>query len=313
VLAGLEAGESFAVSSDNRRMVYTRRATFSNLWLVDRRSGEPQASALTTGTLRHACPAISPDGRTIAFARGTASRSEIFTMPIDGGRPRQLTFLDAASSCPVWSPEGERIAFASDKGGTPRVWRVDVGGGTPRPFERTHRSAESGLLVWMADGRILYHRPGNRNFVILDPETEEETTLIEDDSFGWIFSPHASPDGTRVAVKCNCNPGGLGPEDGIWVVETDSGSRVHLLHGEQQTPVGWSADGRRVYVIDYGGESPELLTLPAEGGDPEPVADLPTGAIRLSAMTADASRLVGTMSETRSDVWLVESFDPDLQ
>ena len=46
-------------------------------------------------------PAISPDGRTIAFTY----RGDIFTVATSGGLARQITTNPAYDTAPVWSPD----------------------------------------------------------------------------------------------------------------------------------------------------------------------------------------------------------------
>ena len=55
-------------------------------------------------------PALSPDGKTIAFA----FRGHLFTVPSAGGDAVALTAGPAHDFQPVWSPDGKHIAYASD-------------------------------------------------------------------------------------------------------------------------------------------------------------------------------------------------------
>jgi plastocyanin len=54
-------------------------------------------------------PAWSPDGRRIAFTRG----SEIYVMNADGSGATRLTNNPGQDNAPAWSPDGTKIAFAS--------------------------------------------------------------------------------------------------------------------------------------------------------------------------------------------------------
>ena len=117
VLSGMQDGAELSISRDGTRMLFTRVAGGENLWLVNLRHSPAgtivEPGRLTSGTLSHQRPAFSPDGRQIAFSRGSAGRAEIFVLPTEGGPPRQLTFLGAMSTSPAWSPDGQEIAFGS--------------------------------------------------------------------------------------------------------------------------------------------------------------------------------------------------------
>jgi len=65
-----------------------------------------EAKPLSGVSLRN--PAISPDGRTIAYER-QAEANSIWTIGIDGRNMRQLTQRD--SGFPAWSPDGAYLAF----------------------------------------------------------------------------------------------------------------------------------------------------------------------------------------------------------
>src|SRR5262245_56280515 len=70
-------------------------------------------------------PAISPDGRTVAFSY----HGDLWTVPVSGGTATPLTVHPAYDTTPVWSPDGTRIAFASDRYGNFDVFVMAAGGG----------------------------------------------------------------------------------------------------------------------------------------------------------------------------------------
>ncbi len=72
-------------------------------------------------------PAISPDGKTIAFGY----KGDIYTVAATGGTAMPLTIHEAQDMMPVWSHDGKSIAFASDRNGNFDVFVMPANGGTP--------------------------------------------------------------------------------------------------------------------------------------------------------------------------------------
>ena len=113
---------------------------------------------------------------------------------------------------------------AVGEGGPWRVWRVAVNGGSPRVFGDTEASV---MIACAPSTASFYQRPGNQNFHILDPATESEQPLVEDESVGFMFYPRISPDGSRVAVFWNRRERDWSIENenprvaGLWIIPLD--------------------------------------------------------------------------------------------
>src|SRR5579871_4889071 len=77
-------------------------------------------------------PALSPDGKTIAFTVQTVDITlntkpkQIYTVPVAGGTPRQITTQGEGNERPQWSPDSTHIAFISDRGGSSQVWIMNA-------------------------------------------------------------------------------------------------------------------------------------------------------------------------------------------
>lgn len=80
--------------------------------------GEIYYYELSSGRLRRLTagsdPALSPDGRTVAFTRGGAGNG-VYLINIDGSNER-LIFGASAPGSPKWSPDGAYIAFHQQTG-----------------------------------------------------------------------------------------------------------------------------------------------------------------------------------------------------
>ena len=96
-------------------------------------------------------PAISPDGKTIAFSY----KGEIFTVPANGGTAFQLTSNQAYDSNPVWTPDGKRIVFLSNREGSDDLYITNATGGTPTRLT-THSGNET-PLGFLNDSTLLFN------------------------------------------------------------------------------------------------------------------------------------------------------------
>ncbi len=96
-------------------------------------------------------PAISPDGRTVAFTY----KGSIYTVPSSGGEARRLTSDESYDYAPVWSPDSKTVAYACDRFGNFDVFTVPASGGAPTRLT-THSAAET-PYAFSPDGKKIYY------------------------------------------------------------------------------------------------------------------------------------------------------------
>jgi Tol biopolymer transport system component len=164
-------------------------------------------------------PAISPDGRWVAFSQNDRSQSTLAVVPIQpGGRIRTVwrgARFDQAYA-PVWSPDGTRIAFSAWRAGGYRDLLIadcppgaghTVGAGSEwspedcgKVTELSHDRAIDADPVWSPDGRWLFYdsdRTGISNVFARDMRSGalwQVTNVV-----GGAFEPSVSRDGRRLA------------------------------------------------------------------------------------------------------------------
>ncbi len=307
LVSGLQAGDSFTLSADGSKLAYTRSLSYSNLWMVELPTPEstPSDMALTTETWSYSDPVFSPDGRSFAYTMGSSqSTGNVWKMAVDGGRPVQLTFADAAGVwSPAWSPDGKRIAYITDQGGSTKVWIVSADGGDARPLEKTDASVDNHVLSWSPNPNIWYPTHDAHNLRSLNVETQEGKLLFPQDLKGWFMTqPVVSPDGKKMAIYWY-----EGHYWGASLFTLGSLTNSYLYRGA--FPFGWSSDGGSLYAFSWL-DGREIMQLKVgDSKKPRSVITMP-GAINAATISPDGRRIIVSVGEEKSDVWLMKNFDP---
>lgn len=204
--------------------------------------------------MRH--PAISPDGKTIAFSY----QGDIFTVPSNGGTAKQITSNAAFDSYPVWSPDGNHIAFASNREGSIDVWVMDANGGIPKRV--TTNSGNEYPLRWKDNYTIMFKASimPTAKSIIFAGSYPQVYTVGMDGGRPKLFS-----DITMDALDINASGDVIyidrkGYEDewrkhhrspitrDVWLKSGDSFRKLTTFDGEDRDPV-WSADGKSFYYL----------------------------------------------------------------
>lgn len=204
--------------------------------------------------LRH--PAISPDGKLIAFSY----HGDIFTVSASGGEARQITSNPAYDAYPVWSPDGESIAFASTREGSFDIYTVSKRGGAPTRI--TTNSGSEIPMTFSDANTILFSSsimpssesivfPGNFRQVysistnggrpklysalpMEDVSVNAEGKLLYHDNKGYedaLRKHHVSPI-TR----------------DVWLKDGNAFTKMTSFNGEDRTP-RWAADGKSFFYL----------------------------------------------------------------
>ena len=101
-------------------------------------------------------PAISPDGRSIAFSVRQRGQTLLYVMQADGTNARIVTDSLDLQGAPAWAPDGQSITTAVADHGIPHLCRVPVDGRSPSTFVQEY----SVDPAWAPDGRfVVYSGP----------------------------------------------------------------------------------------------------------------------------------------------------------
>lgn len=131
-----------------------------DLWRVPASGGV--ATRLTTGSGDEAHPAISPDGKTVAFVATYEGPAELYTMPIDGGLPVRQTYGASRVSFVSWTSAGKVLYSTREFATLPSSQLVTL---LPRTREADPSEAaavervplyEADQGTYSADGKTLF-------------------------------------------------------------------------------------------------------------------------------------------------------------
>jgi Tol biopolymer transport system component len=98
-------------------------------------------------------PAISPDGRRIAFSVGEGTGTRLYVMDSDGGGVREIAAALALRGGLAWAPDSQSLIGAVERDGEPRLARIALDGSPQRAMV----SEYSLDPVWSPDGKYFVY------------------------------------------------------------------------------------------------------------------------------------------------------------
>jgi len=215
-------------------------------------------------------PAISPDGKAVAFRRNsyTPGGAGIFVTSSEGQTIAQLTD-HPGDCCPAWSPDGKRIAFSRIAADEYGIYLVDAKGGTPRRISREDPRKKRGELAWTADGKFIAFSGdspgGGAQIFLLSVDDSSQRALSQPQGQDRDWGPAASADGTQLAfVRSN----GAGFPEEIFLMPLSGGPARQLTYERAAImgPPAWSADGNSIVFSSTKEGEPSLWRISLGGG-----------------------------------------------
>ena len=242
-------------------------------------------------------PAISPDGKTIAFS----FEGHLFVVPAAGGLAQPLTAGTGVDNFPVWSPDGKSIAFASDRYGNFDVFLISADGGPARRL--TTHSADEIPVCFTPDGQFVVFNaqrmvsaqsskfPAPRRFpelykVSIEGGKEPEMILVTP-----ALNAQFDKSGQHIIYDDQ-----KGLEDlwrkhqtsafahDIWVYDVQTGDHTKLTTypGEDRNPV-WAPDENSIFYLSEQSGSFNVWNLPlnhGQAGTPQQVTKFDKNPVR---------------------------------
>ena len=169
-------------------------------------------------------PALSPDGRLVAYARGRgdwgrkgyrgAAATDLWLLSLEkpGEAPRRLTHFAGNDMWPMFAPDNKTLYYTADADGVGNLWRVSVNGGKPAQVTRQKDGyphypsiSRSGKLVvyetdfslWTVDPSA---RPAQPQRLTVTASFEDKPRKETRTLSSRVDELEVSPDGSQIAV-----------------------------------------------------------------------------------------------------------------
>jgi serine/threonine protein kinase/Tol biopolymer transport system component len=254
----------------------------SDLHLVDAGNGA-DGGAITSGAGNDVGPIVSPDRRSVVFARVADGGRELRVVGSDGRSDSPL-FGTPPANCdnpgrPAWNPKDPTelalVCHGAGDGGADRLLLAGLDGGTIRNLDAGHPYVDD--LAFSADGTHLAYWANDRSGV--DGGAIESLPVDGSGSAAQLTTPAGSdadpiwsPDGSTIAFRRDDGNGGRR----ILVTAADgSGQQPLTSAGFFDQDPAWSPDGQQVaFKSNRGGDGDAIWIVAASGGSPR---ELPRG------------------------------------
>src|SRR5271157_3376732 len=202
-------------------------------------------------------PAISPDGRNIAFSARQHGQTLLYVMEADGTNVRLVTDSLDLQGAPAWAPDGQSITSAANDHGVPHLFQVPIDGRSPTPFVQEYSIDPA----WAPDGRfVVYSGPDIGTTFSLKATTAEA-----------LAHPLPALTLTRGARHLTFLPGGRAlvllrgdiQHKNLWLIDLETGAERQLTNLAAEFDIrdfDISPDGREV-VLERVQEHSDVVLL----------------------------------------------------
>jgi len=289
------------------------------------RTGQPRvrtksahAVPLTTFAGKQFSPAISPDGKQVAFVWNGEQgvNYDIYVKLLNVGTPIRLTSDSANDLHPAWSPDGRYVAFLRVSPTQTAVVVVPALGGAEREITELHLSSmmwsanptqtsQSPGPIWSRDGQSLIVSDGAGNVagdalysVPLDGGPKHQLTVPT--GMTHDFYPALSPDGATIAFVRQTSE----TSSDIFTVSNSGGQLQQRTFDRMDIRgVTWKNNGDTiVFSSNRGGSNYGLWEIPTKGGAPAPISVMAEEATDPFVSPSDDSLAYTDTIET-TNIW----------
>ena len=249
-------------------------------------------------------PAISPDGKMVAYVALTNGRRQIWVQLLSGGAPLQITRESSDHSQPRWAPDSSTLVYYTSSetpGEEGTLWEISALGGIPRPIvsslgggEISHEGRRI-ALVKAHQGRVM---------VVTVSRDGSDLRAVAPTPHAFIWrSPRWSFDDQWLAFH---GRGSTVWDERVFLAPARGGASHVIARAAYMRGVAWLPDGGLVYSSSAGSTLPypPAFNLRRVDGDGSNDAQITFGDLSFVEPDVHASgRLVACRIRSESDIW----------
>jgi Tol biopolymer transport system component len=249
-------------------------------------------------------PALSPDGRTVAFVARSGGHRQIFLRLLAGGSPLQITHGAIDHEEPRWSPDSSSLIYftpASTPGEPGIIWEVSALGGEPR---RITSAVNNGDIS--RDGRYLAVVRFSNDQLELATMTRDGGGVVRSQPLELSIaysSPRWSPDGRWIALHRSA----AAFDEQALVIPAEGGDLAIVARSSRLTGFSWLGDSSGIVYSSAAGSTvlyPPTRNLRAVNRDGTNDRQLTFGDISYVQPDVLASGVLAAVRvRVQSDIW----------
>jgi serine/threonine protein kinase/dipeptidyl aminopeptidase/acylaminoacyl peptidase len=241
---GHRSGDRGLTWLPNGKLIYISRASGSqDIWLMDQ-AGKSQEQLTTPETRAETYPAVSPDGRYIAFVSNRTGNSHIYRLEISTGEQLQLT-QGSGEEFPAVSADGKWVIYTSTLSSKFTLWKVPIDGG--QPVQLTDRLSSWPAVSPSGERIVCWYRheqnaPWQIAIVSMNGG-EPELVLDVPPSADWNIPTRWTPDGKGIVYVDTRSS-----VSNLWIKPLDGGEprQITQFSADQIFWFDWSRDGKQL-------------------------------------------------------------------
>jgi eukaryotic-like serine/threonine-protein kinase len=248
-------------------------------------------------------PAISHDGRTVAFLRVSGSGlGDIYRVPFAGGEPTRLTTGQRWVKGFAWTPDDRGLVFSSGGVLQSTLWKVATDGGQPERLGIGGDNASHPAISARSKRLAYVEQTQDANIWRLDVPPgglPKPVRLIA--STRHEAGVHLSPDGKRIVFHSNRTGNAE-----IWVCDADGRNALQLTSmaaGDLTGTPRWSPDGQYIAFDSQVSKTADVYVIAADGGAPRRITSDAADDV-VPSWSADGQWIYFASNRTgHSEVW----------